>query len=92
MPVRINEGIELQLHLTRLRGVKHALVKAAPNVLLHEEGKLKGQTQASVFFGFEALWEQVAVFGLKGSVARIRIYGCTGDDGCAPIGAEMVFH
>lgn len=72
--------------------MKHALVEAAPNVLLHEDGKLKGQTQASVIFGFEALWEQVAVFRLKGGVTRIRVHGCTADDGCTPIGAEMVFH
>lgn len=72
--------------------MKHAPVEAAPNVLLHEEGKLKGQTQASVIFGFEALWEQVAVFRLKDGVTRARFHGCAGDDGCTPIGAEMVFH
>lgn len=72
--------------------MKHALVEATPNVLLHKEGKLKGQTQASVIFGFEALWEQVAVFRIKGGAARSRVHGCTGDDGCTPIGAEMVFH
>lgn len=92
MPIRINEGVELHLHLTRLWGVKHALVAATPNVLLHEDGKLERQTQASVVFGFETLWEQITVFGFKGGVARIRIDGRTGDNGCAPIGAEMVFH
>lgn len=72
--------------------MKHALVEAAPNILLHEKSKLKGQAQACVIFDFEALWEQVAVFGLKGGVARIRVDGCTGDDGRPPFGAEMVFH
>ena len=84
-PICVHERVQLDLHLAGLRGMKHSFVMELFDIPLHKKGQLKRQPQASIIRAFQPLGEQVAVLGLKGCVARIRVDGCARDDCGAPI-------
>ncbi len=46
--VRVHQGVQLHLHLTRLRGVEVSLVETALDIVLHEKRQLQWQSQSPV--------------------------------------------
>ena len=41
LAIRVNQGVQLHLHLTRLRGVEVSLVETALDIVLHEKRQLQ---------------------------------------------------
>lgn len=93
--IRIDQRIQLRLHLARPGGVKPAPIDAPLDEPIHEERQLQRQSQSIALMPLQPLRQQARVVDVEHRPAGVRhvvAHGRAERPRRAPFGAEMVLH